>query len=514
LTNGFGGDQVGTGSSPLDPRLDVLFDYGGPTWTMPLQPGSPALDAVPAGHCTLTTDQRGQPRPDEAADNGACDIGAAEGAEPAPTVSINPSSLDFGAQLVGTTSVPRVVTITNTGTVPLGFFAIFENGPDFQDFSFDSSSTCDYSIPVLTGDSCTVALVFSPAITETAGTSNATLYIYDNATDSPQVVPLSGNRTNPSSVAPSSTPMPPAATPTNTPGTPATATHSALPSATPTRPTAPGATSSPTVTGSTASPTATSTATPVVCTLHPAAPALSVGIAPHAVLAAGSRVLVSAKTPPSVTGGGTLPLTIHTAPRAAITASLDVVTTRVIVHGNGAHRTRTTRTVVLYHTTLHGRADGQGRFTAQLPVAYQPQDPAVASLSVSATTACGTATQHSTLTILPLQITLTPGRVAGGGTLTIALRTGGNGRVSITLEVATTRETTVGQGTQRHHVRRRVVLYRLLVSGTADRTGRFARRVRIAYRPSKALAAGLTVTVRLPQGTALGRTTVLIVPHR
>jgi hypothetical protein len=191
-----------------------------------------------------------------------------------------------------------------------------------------------------------------------------------------------------------------------------------------------------------------------------------------------------------------------------------VVTTRVIVHGTGAHRTRTTRQVVLYHTALHGRADGQGRFTAQMPVAYQPQSPTVATLTVRATTACGTATQHNTLTILPLRITVTPGRVAGGGTLTIALRTGRAGHVSITLEVATTRETIVGQGTQRHHVRQRVVLYRLLVSGTADRTGRFARRVHIAYRPGKPLPAGLTVTVRLPQGTALGRASVLIVPHR
>jgi hypothetical protein len=42
------------------------------------RPGSPVIDAVPARHCPLRTDQRGQPRPDEAADQGACDIGAVE----------------------------------------------------------------------------------------------------------------------------------------------------------------------------------------------------------------------------------------------------------------------------------------------------------------------------------------------------------------------------------------------------------------------------------------------------
>jgi hypothetical protein len=349
LTDGVSGDQVGVYSF-----LGPLQDNGGPTLTMAPQPGSPVVDAVPASNCTLTTDQRGQARPDEDSDNGNCDIGAVEGvvSGTSPSADVSPSSLDFGAQLVGTTSVPKAVTITNTGTVPLGFFAIFESGPDFQDFNFDSSSTCDYSIPVLTGDSCTVALAFSPAITETAGTSNATLYIYDNATDSPQVVPLSGNRTNPSSVAPSRTPMPPTATPTNTP-VPSTATHTAPPTATPTRPTATTAPSTATVPP--VSPTAQPTTATAVCPLHPTAPALSVGIAPHAVLAIGSRAFAPSRTLPSVTGGGTLPLTIHTAPRAAITASLDVVATRVIVHGTGVHRTRTTRQVVLYHTAAWPR---------------------------------------------------------------------------------------------------------------------------------------------------------------
>jgi predicted outer membrane repeat protein len=529
LTNGVNGDQVGTGSSPLDPRLDPLYDYGGPTQTMPPQPGSPALDAVPASNCVLTTDQRGQPRPDEAADNGACDIGAVEGTEPSATVGLSTNSLDFGTQLVGTTSAPRAVTITNTGTVPLGFFDIYESGPDFQDFYFDPSSTCDYSIPVLPGSSCIVALVFSPAMTETAGTSSATLYIYDNTADSPQVVSLSGNRTSLPAATPTTVPVlptstatpttapvlpSPTATPTKTP-LPPTATSPAPPAATPIRITPP--TSAPSA--APAPPIATEppsqpTAVQAICPIHLAAP-LSVGIAPHsAVASSNSLALALSRTPPSVTGGGRLPLTIHAAPHAAITASLDVVATQVVTHGKGAHRTRTTRRIVLYHTALHGSADAHGRFTAQMPVAYQPLSPVVATLTVRATTPCSTATRQTPLTVLPLRIVVTPGRVAGGGTLTIVLRTGRAGHVSITLEVAATRETIVGQGTQRHHVRQRVVLYRLLVSGTADRTGRFARRVRIAYRPGKALAAGLTVTVRLPRGTALGRASVLIVPHR
>ncbi len=56
-----------------DPKLGPLADNGGPTWTMALLPGSPAIDA---GNTSLApaTDQRGLPRPVGL----AADIGAFE----------------------------------------------------------------------------------------------------------------------------------------------------------------------------------------------------------------------------------------------------------------------------------------------------------------------------------------------------------------------------------------------------------------------------------------------------
>ncbi len=60
-------DQVGTAASPIDPLLAPLGDYGGPTQTMALLTGSPAIGqgTTVAG---ITTDQRGfaldSPRPD------------------------------------------------------------------------------------------------------------------------------------------------------------------------------------------------------------------------------------------------------------------------------------------------------------------------------------------------------------------------------------------------------------------------------------------------------------------
>jgi hypothetical protein len=67
----------------IDPKLGVLQNNGGPTQTIALLSGSPAIDAGNPSGCTdaqghlLTTDQRGMPRPDPG-DTGRCDMGAYE----------------------------------------------------------------------------------------------------------------------------------------------------------------------------------------------------------------------------------------------------------------------------------------------------------------------------------------------------------------------------------------------------------------------------------------------------
>lgn len=75
FTSGVNGDIVGA----FDPRLAPLADNGGPTPTIALLPGSPALDA---GDDSLTgTDQRGMPRKaGEHVDIGAYEMNAADAA--------------------------------------------------------------------------------------------------------------------------------------------------------------------------------------------------------------------------------------------------------------------------------------------------------------------------------------------------------------------------------------------------------------------------------------------------
>ncbi|MBI3714493.1 MAG: hypothetical protein HY255_00680 [Betaproteobacteria bacterium] len=91
-TNGVGGwvasDLTGSDAAPLDPKLGPLAYNGGPTFTMALLPGSPAIDQGTSG--SVTTDQRGRLRPYDnpaipnAAGGDGSDIGAFELQSPAP----------------------------------------------------------------------------------------------------------------------------------------------------------------------------------------------------------------------------------------------------------------------------------------------------------------------------------------------------------------------------------------------------------------------------------------------
>ena len=42
ISNGVNHNHIGTAGAPINPILDPLGNYGGPTQTMPFRPGSPA----------------------------------------------------------------------------------------------------------------------------------------------------------------------------------------------------------------------------------------------------------------------------------------------------------------------------------------------------------------------------------------------------------------------------------------------------------------------------------------
>jgi archaellum component FlaF (FlaF/FlaG flagellin family) len=113
------------------------------------------------------------------------------GATAAPLVSLNPTLVNFGNQNVGSSSSAQAVTLTNSGTTPLGISSITITGTNASDFA--ETSTCPGGSSQLSaGSSCTINVTFSPAA---SGSRSASLTFADTAFDSPQSVSLSGNAT-------------------------------------------------------------------------------------------------------------------------------------------------------------------------------------------------------------------------------------------------------------------------------------------------------------------------------
>jgi hypothetical protein len=100
-------------------------------------------------------------------------------------VGVLPTSLTFAAQVVGTTSAPQVVTLTNNLTTTLTISSIGFTGTNSGDFA--QTNNCGSSVNA--GASCTINVTFTPAA---SGTRTATLNVTDNAGNSPQTVSLSG----------------------------------------------------------------------------------------------------------------------------------------------------------------------------------------------------------------------------------------------------------------------------------------------------------------------------------
>jgi Abnormal spindle-like microcephaly-assoc'd, ASPM-SPD-2-Hydin len=111
----------------------------------------------------------------------------------APAVTLNPTSLSFGNQLINTTSPAQTVTLTNSGTAPLTISSIGDTGTNAGDFT--ETNTCPISPSTLAaGAQCTINVTFRPSAT---GSRSASLSITDNAAGSPQIAPLSGTGTAP-----------------------------------------------------------------------------------------------------------------------------------------------------------------------------------------------------------------------------------------------------------------------------------------------------------------------------
>jgi len=101
-----------------------------------------------------------------------------------PSLSFSPSGLSFSSQLVGTSSAPQSVTLTNSG-VPLAISSITVAGTHSS--SFTETNTCGTGLAP--GANCAISVTFTPQVT---GTLTADVSVSDNAPGSPQTIPLYG----------------------------------------------------------------------------------------------------------------------------------------------------------------------------------------------------------------------------------------------------------------------------------------------------------------------------------
>ena len=122
-----------------------------------------------------------------------------------PSISFNPTPLNFGNQQVGTTSTTMNVTVTNNTANgdPLHITnTSVTGGTNTLDFTLVAPTIAGTACPIgagaLTlaqGASCVMGITFKPS---TNGAENSNFTVTDDAAASPQSVPLNGTGTQPS----------------------------------------------------------------------------------------------------------------------------------------------------------------------------------------------------------------------------------------------------------------------------------------------------------------------------
>jgi hypothetical protein len=130
----------------------------------------PAYTGSTSATLTVTDNVKGSPQKVSLTGTGALSA-----------VTLNPSSLLFAKQAVGTTSAVKTVVLKNSGTGSLKFSGITASG------DFGQTNDCGFSLAA--GASCTISVTFTPsAIWSRTGYVTIT----DGNADSPQLLPLAG----------------------------------------------------------------------------------------------------------------------------------------------------------------------------------------------------------------------------------------------------------------------------------------------------------------------------------
>jgi phosphatidylethanolamine-binding protein (PEBP) family uncharacterized protein len=101
------------------------------------------------------------------------------------SVKFTPAGLNFGNQAVGTTSLRKIITLSNKGSVALNVSGITITGTNATDFA--QVNNCGTSVAA--GASCSIAVTFTPTAT---GARSAAVTVSDNGGGGSQQVQLTG----------------------------------------------------------------------------------------------------------------------------------------------------------------------------------------------------------------------------------------------------------------------------------------------------------------------------------
>lgn len=133
---------------------------------------TPATSGTQTASLIITDDASNSPQTIALAGSGA-----------SSTVSVSPTTLAFGSQVLNASSTAQNVTIKNTGAENVTVNSISASG------GYSETDNCS-GTPLTPGQACTITVTFTPVIT---GTMNGTITIEDTATGSPHIVDLTGS---------------------------------------------------------------------------------------------------------------------------------------------------------------------------------------------------------------------------------------------------------------------------------------------------------------------------------
>ena len=114
------------------------------------------------------------------------------------SLSVSPTTLAFGSQLINTASAAMTVTLTNNTAAAIAFTSAAVSGGSPAAANADyaiSANTCGASIPtgVAPANQCTISVIFTPSV---PAAETANLVLTDADPSSPQTVTLTGTGTS------------------------------------------------------------------------------------------------------------------------------------------------------------------------------------------------------------------------------------------------------------------------------------------------------------------------------